>query len=217
MLSAAQIVTLHDQRTRDWHQAPAPSPDQHAAADSAAPPPASEEASWLQSVELQHRANFDLWHIEDEARAPGATDAQIAAVKRRIDSTNQRRNDLAEQLDEQLLAWLAPRSLPNPAAPLHSESPGLIIDRLSILALKIYHTREEAARAGAPPGHAARNLDRLAILEAQRADLAACLDALWADTLAGARRFKLYRQLKMYNDPSLNPAVYQRPANPPRS
>ena len=94
-------------------------------------------------------------------------------------------------------------------APLHSESPGLIIDRLSILALKIYHTREEAERADAPPGHADRNSDRLAILEDQRADLAACLDALWRETLAGTRRFKLYRQLKMYNDPSLNPAIYK--------
>jgi hypothetical protein len=209
MLSAAQIVALHDQRTRDWHQTPAP------AAASPSPTPTPEEA-WLHAVELQHRANFDLWHIEDEARTPNATDAQIAAVKRRIDSTNQRRNDLAEQLDERLVAFLAEHSLPNPAAPLHSESPGLIIDRLSILALKIYHTREEAERPNAPHGHSARNLDRLAILEAQRADLAACLDALWRETLAGARRFKLYRQLKMYNDPSLNPAVYQHPADPPR-
>jgi hypothetical protein len=83
-----------------------------------------------------------------------------------------------------------------------------MIDRLSILALKIFHTREEAARADAPEGHAGRNLERLAILEEQRADLAACLDALWRETLAGTRCFKLYRQLKMYNDPSLNPAIY---------
>ena len=87
-----------------------------------------------------------------------------------------------------------------------------MIDRLSILALKIYHTREEADRSGAPDGHSERNRDRLAILEEQRADLAACLDALWRETLAGARRFKLYRQLKMYNDPSLNPAIYRNPS-----
>ena len=84
----------------------------------------------------------------------------------------------------------------------------MIIDRLSILSLKIYHTREETERAGAPPGHAERNLDRLAILELQRADLANCLDQLWRETLHGDRRFKIYRQLKMYNDPSLNPAIY---------
>jgi hypothetical protein len=76
--------------------------------------------------------------------------------------------------------------------------------------LKIYHTREEAERPDAPDGHESRNQQRLAILEEQRADLAACLDELWRETLAGTRRFKLYRQLKMYNDPSLNPAVYRK-------
>jgi hypothetical protein len=129
-----------------------------------------------------------------------------------VDSTNQRRNDLVEELDRALLAWLEPSGLPNGAAEVNSESPGLMIDRLSILALKIYHTREEAERADAPQGHAARNRERLAILEEQRADLAACLDALWRETLAGTRRFKLYRQLKMYNDPSLNPAIYRKSA-----
>jgi hypothetical protein len=196
MLSAEEIVSQQDRETRAWHQAEA----------GAAKPGSCTD--WLNLVSGQHRANFELWHIEDEARVPGATDAEIAAVKRRVDSTNQRRNDLAEGLDSALLAWLAARDLPNPAAALHSETPGLMIDRLSILALKIYHTREEAERANAPEGHAQRNLDRLAILEEQRADLAACLDALWGEILAGTKRFKLYRQLKMYNDPSLNPAVY---------
>jgi hypothetical protein len=163
-------------------------------------------------VTRQHRANFDLWHIEDEARAPGASDAELAAVKRRIDRTNQLRNDLMEELDRATQSWLEERGLPNPAAPLHSESPGLIIDRLSILALKIYHTREEAERPDAPAGHATRNRERLAILEEQRDDLAGCLDALWRETLKGSRRFKLYRQLKMYNDPSLNPAIYGKTA-----
>jgi hypothetical protein len=101
------------------------------------------------------------------------------------------------------------QGLPNPAAELNSESPGLMIDRLSILSLKIHHTREEAGRAGAPPDHAERNLERLAILQEQRADLVACLEALWRETMAGTRRFKLYRQLKMYNDPALNPAIYR--------
>jgi hypothetical protein len=83
-----------------------------------------------------------------------------------------------------------------------------MIDRLSILALKVYHTRQEAARTDAPDGHAGRNRERLGILLEQRADLAGCLDNLWRETLAGQRRFKLYRQLKMYNDPALNPAIY---------
>ncbi len=195
MLSASEIVKLQDQLVGCWHTAPD-------SLDEALP------SDWLSAVARQHRANFNLWHIEDEARTPGVTDAELAAVKHRIDRTNQLRNDLAERLDCMLLDWLEPEGLPRKEAPLNSESPGLIIDRLSILALKIYHTREEAARADAAPGHAERNRDRLAVLEMQRTDLTGCLDALWRETVAGTRRFKLFRQLKMYNDPSLNPAIY---------
>lgn len=201
MLSAPSITALQDQLTRDWHLS--------AETSMPADPPA-----FLERVARQHRANFDLWHIEDEARTPAATDADLARVKRAVDRTNQLRNDLAEELDRALLAWLADRALPRDTAALHSESPGLMIDRLSILSLKIFHTREEAERLDAPAGHAQRNRDRLAILETQRADLAACLDAVWNETLAGTRRFKLYRQLKMYNDPALNPAIYRKPGSP---
>jgi hypothetical protein len=197
MLSANAIVNLHDELTESWHCSPPEGAD-HAHSD------------WLARVARQHRANFDLWHIEDEARTPGATDTELAGVKRRIDTTNQLRNDLAEELDRALLAWLGPQHLPNPVAPLHSESPGLIIDRLSILALKIFHTREEANRTDCSYEHAERNRGRLEILNEQRGDLAECLDLLWHETLAGTRRFKLYRQLKMYNDPALNPAIYRK-------
>jgi len=194
MISAEEITTLQDRLTRDWHQTP----------ESHEPP----EGEWLELVGRQHRANFDLWHIEDEARSPEAGDGELAAVKRRIDRTNQLRNDLAEEVDRALLQWLAVRGLPKAEAALNSESPGLIIDRLSILALKIYHTREETERKTAVEGHAERNRARLEVLEEQRADLASCLDALWRDTLSGMRGFKLYRQMKMYNDPALNPAIY---------
>lgn len=196
MLVADTITQLQDQLTALAHLASGPE---------TTPPP----SEWLQAVGSQHMANFELWHLEDEARTPGASDRAIADVKRHIDSTNQRRNDLVEQLDRMLLAWLNQRQLPRPEAALNSETPGLIIDRLSILALKIYHTREEAERPDALPSHIERNRVRLTILVEQRTDLAQCLDALWHDTLAGTRRFKLYRQLKMYNDPSLNPAVYK--------
>jgi Protein of unknown function (DUF4254) len=215
VLSVEEIVALQDRRTREWHHTE-PEPAELAFAPesteeqlpSSADQSAAGQHDWLAAVARQHRANFELWHIEDEARAPGATDKEIADVKRRIDRTNQRRNDLTEELDRRLLEWLETRSLPRPEAPLHSESLGLMIDRLSILALKIYHTREEASRHDAPEGHVERNCRRLEILEEQRADLARCLDTLWNETLAGTRRFKMYRQLKMYNDPSLNPAIY---------
>jgi hypothetical protein len=154
----------------------------------------------------QHRANFELWHEEDKARVHGVPDAEIVRVKRAIDRLNQQRNDLVEQIDVRLMEGLQQP----PEAPLHSETPGLMIDRLSILALKIYHTCEEARRASANAEHRRRNADRLALLMEQRQDLARCLDALWAQVLEGTRRFKLYRQMKMYNDPELNPAVYGR-------
>jgi len=200
MLSATNISELHDQLTVRWHLE----------AFETWRPPAD---WWVSLVARQHLANFELWHTEDAARTPGATDADLARVKRRIDETNQRRNDLSEQMDQALLDLLAQRGLPNPETTLHSESPGLMIDRLSILALKLFHTREEMERRGAPEGHAERNRERLAILNEQRYDLAGCLEQLWIETLAGTQRFKLYRQLKMYNDPALNPSVYRKGAN----
>jgi hypothetical protein len=202
MLIVSDISAMHDQLTLRWHV-------EAIETWNAAPESTDPSAAWNSLVSRQHLANFELWHTEDAARTPGATDADLARVKRRIDDTNQRRNDLSEQIDTALLASLNRQGLPNPASPLHSESPGLMIDRLSILSLKIFHTREEMERAGAPAGHAERNGERLAILTEQRNDLAQCLVRLWEETLAGTRRFKIYRQLKMYNDPALNPAVYR--------
>src|SRR6266581_8055697 len=106
MLSADEIVSLHDRLTGAWHSRD----DETAKVDA---------GDWLDRVARQHRANFDLWHIEDEARTPGAIDAELASVKRRIDQTNQLRNDLAEELDRTLLDWLAPQGLPNLNAPLN--------------------------------------------------------------------------------------------------
>lgn len=195
-MSPTTTAALQDDLTVRWHLE---------AIESWTPP----ADPFLSLVAHQHLANFELWHTEDAARTPHATDADLARVKRRIDQTNQRRNDLSEQIDSALLAELSSHRLPNPAAPLHSESPGLMIDRLSILSLKIFHTHEEVERPSAPSGHRERNQERLATLSEQRTDLEQCLIRLWEESLAGTRRFKLYRQLKMYNDPTLNPAVYK--------
>lgn len=202
--SARAIADLQDRANALWHRdGNSDAPLQAGAEKNSA---ASQE--FLETVLAQHRANFELWHTEDRARAPQATDGDVAEVKRAIDRLNQRRNDLAEQCDLLLLDQLTSQRSPAVQAPLHSESPGLMIDRLSILALKIYHTQEEIDRPHAPAGHADRNRQRLALLTEQREDLVGCLDSLWAEAVAGTRRFKLYRQLKMYNDPTLNPAVY---------
>jgi len=118
-----------------------------------------------------------------------------------------------QSFDQLLLDALQAASLPNPQSPLNSETPGLMLDRLSILALKIYHTQEEIDRGQREhTEHEARNRQRLALLLEQRADLSGCLDVLWSQVLSGERRFKLYRQLKMYNDPTLNPVLYKRGA-----
>jgi hypothetical protein len=194
MLDALLITRMHEEMTAALHE-------------SEGQLEIETSADGLMALAMaQHRANFELWHEEDNARAPEATDAEIARVKRAIDVLNQRRNDLVEKMD----LWLIDKLEQNDASPLHSETPGLMVDRLSILALKIYHTREEAHRVSATEEHRLRNVKRLTLLEDQRNDLAECLDVLWAEVLQGTRRFKLYRQMKMYNDPELNPAVYGR-------
>jgi len=205
MLNALEITRLHDEATLRWHREP-PAPAQPASAPSALNPSVP-EADLLNLALAHHRANFDLWHQEDKVREPDASDAAIARLKHSIDALNQKRNDLVEAIDRLLLAAAGEQ---NPDAPLHSESPGLILDRLSVLALKLYHTAEEAHRPTASEAHRQRNLARLALLQEQRDDLAACLDELWQQVRSGRRRFKLCRQLKMYNDPDLNPAIYAR-------
>lgn len=198
MLDALLITRMQDEMTQALHENV-----NKTGGDSGI---AANADALLALATAQHNANFDLWHEEDKARSPEATDADIAEVKHAIDKLNQRRNDLVEKID----LWLLERLEQNEKAPLHSETPGLMIDRLSILALKIYHTEEEEHRETATEAHRRRNADRLALLKEQRSDLAACLDALWGEILQGTRRFKLYRQMKMYNDPELNPAVYGR-------
>lgn len=198
MISAARIVDLYDAWTASWHK------EDFVTTDSLA---------FESALQTLHRANFELWHEEDKARTPNASDALIAQAKRNIDRINQKRNDQIERCDTVLLEKLARNHLPNPIAQLHSETPGLMLDRISILSLKRYHTLEEIERANAPAGHAERNRKRLSILERQRADLATCLDQLWANVLRGDRRFTLYRQLKMYNDPTLNPVIYKNSAS----
>ena len=164
-----------------------------------------------QLVSEQHHTNFDLWHEEDKARDPDASDAIIATVKRSIDRLNQKRNDEIEKIDEALLDELRQRSVRIMAdARLNSETPGSMIDRLSISALKIYHMDEETKREDASSEHQKNCEAKLMLLQEQRRDLGKCLMEFLEDLVFGRKTLKVYRQMKMYNDSSLNPVLYQK-------
>jgi hypothetical protein len=192
-LHAQELLAFHDSR--------------HAIAGWAKSGAAAHSGGLWQAIEDNHRCNCLLWDEEDLARRRNVPDAEIAKNKRAIDSYNQKRNDAIERVDEQLLISLSDGKK-NEAAPLSSETPGAMIDRLSILSLKIHHMRLQTLRADVGREHIENCLQKLNRLNEQRTDLAACLDRLLADLARGEARFKIYRQFKMYNDPALNPAMY---------
>jgi len=165
---------------------------------------------FLEVVCRQHSYNYLLWHEEDLARSPAATDAQIAQVKRAIDRYNQQRNDWIERIDDWLTQYLEARHVvPRANAVINTETPGSTFDRLSILALRLYHLREEQSRRDTSEEHQFKVAQKLAICELQQRELADALSHLLHDIYAGNKRHRTYRQCKMYNDPTLNPAVYQ--------
>jgi hypothetical protein len=189
----------------------------HDAALAAAPArvDANDVGGW---IAVNHFHNRSLWAQEDLARRTQAPDAEIVANKRAIDSHNQARNDAIERIDEFLLSALGlvdpatlasalPRSTVAPGARLNSETAGSMLDRISILGLKIAAMREQTLRADVDDAHRQACGERLQRLVQQRADLGNCFDELLADSRAGRAYFKVYRQFKMYNDPRLNPAL----------
>lgn len=160
------------------------------------------------ALELAYR-NYLLWHEEDKARRTDVDDSAIATVKRAIDKLNQQRNDLIEKLDEAILAEVSAVVPEQAADRINSETPGSIVDRISIMSLKVYHMDEDSRRDDIDDEHRQRSLHRLAVLKLQRYDLYVALEQLLNDYLAGRKRMKLYKQFKMYNDPTLNPEVYR--------
>ncbi len=193
MRDARAIVTLHQDLVRRWHVEPL-----EFVLD-----------GWLGLVADQHRFNFLLWHEEDQARDPHAGDRRIAIVKRAIDRLNQQRNDGIEKLDDYLIASLLERNLNHAELPTHSETVGCIIDRLSILALRLYHMAEQAQRADASPVQRSQAEHKLLILQTQALDLTISLQRLLDDLWLGRKQLRVYRQFKMYNDPTMNPVLYQ--------
>ena len=147
------------------------------------------------------------WHLEDIIRDPDINPVEALALKRRIDKSNQDRTDMVEELDTYFRNKYADVAV-LPDATINTESPAWALDRLSILALKIYHMKAETERTDATEAHKARCTAKLAVLEEQRADLIAAIDTLLDDIAAGRKYMKVYRQMKMYNDADTNPVLY---------
>jgi Protein of unknown function (DUF4254) len=191
-----QILQLHRETVARWHTCAPDNPYD----------------GLLKTVCQQHQFNFLLWHEEDVARSPNVADQQIAAVKRAIDGYNQQRNDWIEKIDEALMQRLAAAGvLPRPDARLYTETPGSSIDRLSIMALRIYHFQEQLQRVDVDEEHRAKVGERLDRCGLQLADLSRSLAELLDDIFRGRSLLKVYRQMKMYNDPTLNPHLYKTP------
>ncbi|MEY4568908.1 MAG: hypothetical protein RLZZ398_347 [Verrucomicrobiota bacterium] len=189
-LNPEEIATLQTTLTARWHEEL----------------PAASGAEFLLLVQENHLRNFQLWHEEDIARRDDLGSERVHHAKRAIDRFNQERNNFIEEMDKVLVAALNPLET---GVPRNSETPGMMIDRLSILALKEFHMREEAVRADASEAHRATCAEKLARIIRQRADLTQCVGELLAAVAAGTRTFAVYYQFKMYNDPALNPQLYQ--------
>ena len=150
------------------------------------------------------------WHYEDLIRDPHINPMEALALKRRIDRSNQDRTDIVEEIDSHFRQQYG-EVTPLPDARLNTESPAWAVDRLSILALKIYHMREEAERGDATEEHKSRCRAKLDVLLEQQRDLSTAIDQLLDDYQAGRKVMKVYRQMKMYNDPATNPVLYRKP------
>jgi len=194
MIDVNEICQLHRDMVVRWHRQDMDNPYRE----------------FLEVVCAQHSYNYLLWHEEDIARSPDVGDIRVAQVKRAIDRYNQLRNDWIEKIDDSIVGQLLERRV-SPAldAPLNTETPGSTVDRLSIIALRIYHLEEQTQRTDATAEHVESVERKLAVCLEQQADLSNSLAQLLNDLTAGRRRHKTYRALKMYNDPALNPYLYQ--------
>ena len=194
MIDVREIIDLHASTVALWHKQEI----------------AYSYTGFLHAVCQQHMYNYLLWHEEDIARSPNVGDERIAAVKRAIDGYNQKRNDGIEALDAYLVRELTERKIvPAADARQNTETPSSTIDRLSILSLRRYHMQEQADRTDASEEHRAKVRGRLETLAEQHRDLSKGLAELLEDIFAGRKRLKVYFQFKMYNDPTMNPYLYQ--------
>lgn len=156
--------------------------------------------NWIDTVQ---------WHLEDIIRLPDIAPAEGIQIKRRIDKSNQDRTDTVEKMDDYFLDQFKDVK-PRPGTRINSETPAWLLDRMSILMLKIYHMKEQTERTDASADHLAKCQAKLQILLEQKQDMQFAFDELIEDIRKGDRRFKVYRQMKMYNDASLNPMLYNQ-------
>jgi Protein of unknown function (DUF4254) len=197
MINVAEILDLQISCVAAWHRSPLENP----------------HSNLLGLVCQQHQFNYQLWHQEDIARSPEVSDAQIATVKRAIDRLNQLRNDWIERIDDWITRYLEEHQIVAPVeAKQNSETPGSIVDRLSIVAIRIYHLEEQLERSDVEQSHIEKVQHRIAVCRLQQAELGQCLTDLVEGLVAGRIRHRTYRQFKMYNDPTMNPYLYQRQA-----
>lgn len=157
----------------------------------------------------QHWANFQLWHVEDRARRKDVDAKIIADCKYAIDKLNQLRNDLIEKVDACLVQMIMPNLPENGAERYNTETIGMALDRLSILALKIYHMKEQTRRKDVDLEHVDSCSGKCVVLQEQHDDLARAIAELVDEYEQGNKRPKVYFQFKMYNDPALNPELYE--------
>lgn len=192
--SAKELTQLQTECVAAWHQQPIDNPYH----------------GINRLICEQHECNYRLWHQEDICRSPDATAEDIASVKREIDKLNQSRNDLIEQIDNELSKLISEADIERVEdAPINTETAGSVIDRLSIMALRLYHYREQQERSDLDSKHRERILQRIKLCEQQQSDLSLSLQQLLDDLFSGVKQHRIYRQLKMYNDPTLNPAIYK--------
>ena len=156
--------------------------------------------NWIDTVQ---------WHLEDIIRDPKIDPINGISLKRRIDKSNQERTDLVEKIDDYYLALFS-KVKPKEAATLNTESPGWVVDRISILCLKIYHMNEQVIRNDVSAEHLNKCKNKLAVLLEQQEDISTAFDQLLSAYESGEKKIKVYRQMKMYNDDSLNPILYKK-------
>jgi len=198
MLKAIDCYKVFQQSIDDYHQFD----DVNAKSKNPYKPQSFEsllyEKNWIDTVQ---------WHLEDIIRAPEINPVEGIQIKRRIDKSNQDRTDVVEKVDDFFLEYFK-GTTPKPGARINSETPAWLLDRMSILMLKIYHMKEQTERKDASDGHIKKCQAKLQVLMEQKNDMRLAYDEMIEDISAGVRRFKVYRQMKMYNDASLNPALY---------